>query len=535
MAPFTPTPSNNIQIDRSKCVFCGLCAERCIMDHIRLELSPCRASCPIGQNCQAYIQQIHRGESGRAFATVLETNPLPGVLGRVCHHPCQQACNRNGIDKAPVSIRALKRFLFETNARPEPPSIACSQPESVGIVGSGPAGLMAAWELRRRGYKVTVYDTSATPGGNLTGVIPEFRLPKKVAIADIEWIENWGVEFELGSELSRDIDVDRVRKLHGAVLIASGRAQALRLNITGEDAANVWAALPFLEQVKSGQKPNLGASVVVIGGGNVAIDAALTAKRLGTGSVRLICLERADEMPAFAQHVSEAIEEGITIEYGWGPRAFIRNGALAGAVNCQLCLCVWQDQCFAPTFDCTVERIFSADNFIVAVGGQPDPDLLNRFGLIPELGMTRIADPITLETRTAGVFAAGDLVSGPSSVVEAMASGRRASISIDRFLTGNDLRYGRSYAGPFVTEFAAHPQEVYGALQQQPARVPLADRRGMQEVELKFTIAQALEESRRCLNCGVPVGYNDSCWACLPCEVSCPEQALRVAVPYLNR
>ena len=535
MAPFTPTPSNNIQIDRSKCVFCGLCAERCIMDHIRLELSPCRGSCPIGQNCQAYIQQLHRGEGDRALATVLETNPLPGVLGRICPHPCQQACNRSSIDKAPVAIRALKRFLVETVARPVPQPVACSQSASVGIVGSGPAGLMAAWELRRRGYRVTVYDKATTPGGNLTRVIPEFRLPKKVAIADIEWIERSGVEFALGTDIGHDEEIGKLRKLHGAILLASGRGRPAQLGIEGEDAANVCAALPFLEKVKCGEKPELGRSVVLIGGGNVAIDAALTAKRMGTPSVRLICLERSDGMPAFAHHVAEAIEEGIAIEYGWGPRAFVRKGNAASAVNCQLCLCVWQDQCFAPTFDCTVEKNFAADTFIIAVGDQPDRDLLKSIGLIADSKPARIADPVTLETRLAGVFAAGDLVSGPGSVVEAMATGRRVAISIDRYLQGDDLRYGRSYSGPFITEFAAPIQGAFPAPQQQPLRVSPADRRGMQEVEFNLTVAQALEESRRCLSCGVPIGYNDSCWACLPCEVSCPEQALRVMVPYLNR
>ncbi len=535
MSPFSPVFSNNIQIDRSKCVFCGLCAEICIMDHIRLELSPCRRSCPIGQNCQAYIQQLDRGENDRALATVLETNPLPGVLGRICHHPCQTACNRSTIDQEPVAIRALKRFIVETAKRPSPGSISCTSPVHVGIIGSGPAGLMAGWELRRRGYRVTIYDQAATPGGNLTQVIPEFRLPKKVALADIEWIEKWGVEFALGSPIGRDLDFEKLRRLHGAILLASGRGQPARLSIIGEDASNVLSAIPFLEKVKCGERPVLGNSVVVIGGGNVAIDAALTAKRTGSASVRMISLERSDELPAFAHHVAEALEEGITIEYGWGPHAFSLKGSLADSVICQLCMCVWQDQCFAPTFDGTIEKSFSADTFIIAIGDQPSKNFLELIGLITSPYNVRIADPLTLETRIPGVFAAGDLVSGSSSVVEAMAAGRRAAISIDRMLMGDDLRYGRSYAGPYVTEFTAPVQNVYAAPQQKPLRVSPADRRGMQEVELTFTVAQALEESRRCLSCGVPVGYNDSCWACLPCEVSCPEQALRVAVPYLNR
>lgn len=535
MSPFSPYPSNNIQIDRSKCVFCGICAERCIMDHIRLELSPCRQACPIGQNCQAYIQQIHRGQADRALSTIMDTNPLPGILGRICHQPCQQACGRRSVDESPVAVRALKRFLVETADRPAPPSIPCSRPDGVGIVGSGPAGLMAAWELRRRGYNVTVYDKAATPGGNLTQVIPEFRLPRKVAMADIEWIERWGVEFRLGCHVGGDIEFESFQRRHGAVLLTTGRGQPMRLNIDGEDAANVRAALPFLEKAKAGKRPDLGGSVVVIGGGNVAIDAALTAKRMGTAAVRVVCLERPDDMPAFAHHVEEAIEEGIAIEYGWGPHAFVKNGNRAIAVRCRLCLCVWQDQCFAPTFDCSIEKEIAADTFIVAVGDQPDREFLQSIGLHPESEKIRIADPLTLETGMSGLFAAGDLVSGSGSVVDAMAAGRRAAISIDRHLQGDDLRYGRTYAGPFITDFSTPTENAYAAPQQQSLKVPPADRKGMQEAELGLDAAQALAESRRCLSCGVPVGYHDSCWACLPCEVSCPEQALRVAVPYLAR
>jgi NADPH-dependent glutamate synthase beta subunit-like oxidoreductase len=505
------------------------------MDHIRLQLSACRLACPIGQNCQAYIQQILRGRSEQALATILETNPLPGILGRICHHPCQQACARRSVDQAPVAIRNLKRFLEETVFRPAPPNIPNTRPEVVGIVGSGPSGLMAAWELRRRGYKVIVFDKDTTPGGKLTRAIPEFRLPQKVAMADIQWIERWGVEFRLGCRIGYDMDFNELRNTYSAVLLATGGGQPIRLEIEGEDSTNIHAAIPFLESVKAGQKPNLGNSVVIIGGGNIAIDAALTAKRMGATSVRVVCLERQDEMSAFADNVQGAIEEDIMIEYGWGPHSFSRRGNLATAVKCQLCLCVWQNQCFAPTFDCSIYKDFTADSFIVAIGDQPDRDFLQSTGLYSGLGEGRIADPFTLETQITGVFLSGDLFSGPSSVVDAMAAGRQAAISIDRYLKGDHMKYGRYYAGPFVNEFHIHTQAAYPKPQQQSSKVPPQDRKGMQEIDLGFDEAQAIEESRRCLSCGVPIGYNDSCWACLPCEVSCPEQALSVTVPYLNR
>jgi NADPH-dependent glutamate synthase beta subunit-like oxidoreductase len=215
--------------------------------------SPCRSSCPIGQNCQAYIQQIQRGQSERALSTVLETNPLPRTLGYLCHQPCQQSCARLNVDGEPVAIRALKRHLVENLAFPAPAPLPELRPEVIGIIGSGPAGLMAAWELRRCGYKVIVYDTDTTPGGNLTRVIPEFRLPQKVALADMEWIERWGVEFRLGFRVGRDMGFETFHKQHRAVLLATGGGQPMRLHIDGEDSVNVCAALPFLEAVRQGK------------------------------------------------------------------------------------------------------------------------------------------------------------------------------------------------------------------------------------------------------------------------------------------
>jgi NADPH-dependent glutamate synthase beta subunit-like oxidoreductase len=425
--------------------------------------------------------------------------------------------------------------VVESVERPVPPFIPYAHSEKVGIVGSGPAGLMAAWELRRRGYNVTVYDKATTPGGNLTQVIPEFRLPTKVVMKDIKWIESWGVKFCLGYHIGGRMEFEAFQSRHNAILLSSGMGQPRRLNIPGEEAANIYFALPFLERIKAGERPELGSSVIVIGGGNVAIDTALTAKRIGTPSVRVVCLERPDEMSAFADIVQEALEEGIEIVYGWGPKIFRSRGKRALGVSCHLCLEVWKDQSFSPSFDPSVEKIFNADSFLIAVGAQPDWDFLQSMGLNSELWPRRIADPLTLETGLSGVFAAGDMATGAGSVVEAMASGRRAAISIERFLQGDDLRYGRSYSGPYITDFCISTEKVYPAPKQISPRVPPVDRLGMQEVDLGFNAEQALEESRRCLSCGAPVGYNDCCWACLPCEVSCPEQALNLEVPYLLR
>ena len=527
--------SNNIAIDRSKCTFCGICVDRCILDHMRLQMSPCRVACPIGQNCHSYVQQLFRRQNERGLATILESNPLPAVLGRICHHPCQDACARRQVDGKPINIRALKRFLSETVARPPWEGKKNIRPENVGIIGSGPAALMAAWHLRRNGYRVVVYEKENTPGGHLTRTIPEFRLPRKVALGDIQRLESAGVEFRLNAQIGADREFNDWRKRQAAILVAAGTTIPVGLNIAGEDAPNVYSAVPFLEGVKSGHRPHLGRSVVVIGGGNVAIDAAQTARRLGAEFVRMVCLERREEMPAHADSITEAVEENVEIECGWGPRSFQMNGSKAAAVNCELCVCVWKDQCFAPEFNCQVGKTFHADSFIVAVGIRPDQKMWDSLGLSPGDENGKIVDPLTGETGIGGVFAAGDIIGGAGSVVEAMASGRRAAISIDRYLRGMDLRYGRSYPGPLITDFPIPKEGASGTPPQETDRIPPSERKGMEESDGGFGETEAFQESTRCLSCGVPVGCNDSCWYCLPCEVSCPEDALRVEIPSLIR
>ena len=528
--------SNNLVIDRSKCLFCGNCAERCVMDNIRLELAPCRNACPLGQNCQAYIQQIARGQGERALATILETNPFPGILGRICHNPCESACARSRVDGQPVAIRALKRMLADTRTRPAPQAPLSERPERIAVIGSGPAGLMAGWELRRKGYRVVIYEKGSKPGGNLTRVIPDFRLPVATAMAEVEWLKEWGVEFRTGVEIGKDVAFEAIRSENAAVVVATGGGQSMRLGIEGEDYSNVVHALPFLEAAKEGNPPALGNSVVVIGGGNAAVDAAQTARRLGASTVRLVCLERRNEMPAHPHCLEEALEEGVIMECGWGPRAFTGfDGARASALQCRLCLCVWQDGCFLPQLDCEIERTFEADSFIVAIGDRPDGAFLGSIGLMVGKGCRASADARTLETAVPGVFAAGDVVSGPSSVVQAMASGRAAAESADRYIRGEDLRFGRSYPGPVLTDFPIRTDKAAPIPRQSWRRLAPAGRIGMRETNAAIDESRAGEESLRCLSCGVPVAYHDTCWYCLPCEVSCPEQALRLEVPYLIR
>jgi NADPH-dependent glutamate synthase beta subunit-like oxidoreductase len=529
--------SNNIVIDKSKCTFCGICVDRCILDNLRLQLSPCRAACPIGQNCQGYIQEIARGGFDKAASIIRETSPLPGVLGRICSRPCEAACSRNRADDQAVSIRNLKRYAVSAAKRPELALPDRERAESVGIVGSGPAGLMAAWELRKLGYQTRVYEKSSVPGGNLTTVIPEFRLPIAAVMEEIDRLERCGVEIRTGVCINQDITMDRLTEEHAAVLLATGANRPLGLEMDGPDAPNIFSAVSFLETVKQGGKPDIGSSVVIIGGGNSAIDAAQTARRLGVESVKLVCLERSEpEMPAFPWTIAEALSDGITIDWGWGPTSFSHKNGRAESVSCRRCLSVWEGEHFSPRIDAGTEKTFEAESFIIGIGTCADSEFLNNACSLSSTDSRFESDPLTLETAAVGIFIAGDAATGPTSVVDAMASGRRAAVSIDRYIRGDDLRYGRAYAGPYLTDFpldlsTANPE----ARRATPKPLPEAQRLSFNEINGVYDDAAAREESSRCLSCGIPVGYFNSCWYCLPCEISCPEEALRVEIPYKIR
>ena len=528
--------SNNIIIDKTKCNFCGICVDRCILDNLRLQLSPCRQACPIGQNCQAYIQALARGRLEDAGAAVWQTSPLPGVLGRICAQPCEIACSRNQVDGQPVAIRTLKRYIVDHLVRPEPVMLSAERDSRVAVVGSGPAGLMAAWELRRLGYRVTIFEKEDRPGGNLTSLIPEFRLPLKVVLDEISWIEGWGVEIRTGICLGRDLTPDQLMLEADAVLVATGASQTRRLEVPGEDASNVYSAPTFLKMVKNDVSPRLGQSALIIGGGNSAVDAAQTAKRLGVERVGIICLERTrDEMTAFPWAVDEALAEDITVEWGWGPFSFADTNGMAAAVDCHRCLTVWKDGRFEPVLDAGTQKRFEADSFIVAIGQRVDEKMLAQLGLPGSSDAELRVDILTQATSTAGLFVAGDAASGPTSVVQAMASGQRAAVSIDRYLRGEDLRYGRDYPGPYLIDFPIDLKATNSTARQESSKLVGKDRLAFKEIDSGFDESRASAESGRCLSCGVPVGCFNACWYCLPCEISCPEDALRVEIPYKIR
>lgn len=505
------------------------------MDNLRVMLSPCRRQCPLGVNAQGYVRLIAMGEEEKALALVRETLPFPGILGRVCSQPCEGGCHHTSFGSPALSIRALKRYLADRFAgQPAPlPDMAPASGKRVAIIGAGPAGLMAAYELRLRGHEAVLHDTAPEPGGMLRWAIPAFRLPPEVLERELGLLRRMNVRFECGRAIGAD-DVDDMKKRFDAVIIATGCPSHKTLGIEGESLPGVHQALPFLKSVRAGNAPPVGNTVVVIGGGNAAVDAAQTALRLGAERVTLVSIEGANQMPAFPWAVVGMRAEGVTVENSLGPVRFTERSGRLGGIEFVSCTRVFDDAGrFSPVFDDCGTRVIDARTAIVAIGQKADTAFLSGAGIIAG-GAVRL-DPVTLQAGDGKIFGAGDAAGGPSSVVAAMASGRSAALSADLYIRGEDLRYGRTDPGPFETdhEIIAGPEIDRARLKTRLA--PFTGTGDFTETELCPSEAEARREAGRCLSCGRAFGRYRTCWFCLPCEIECPHKALRVEIPYLLR
>lgn len=524
--------SDNIRIDRNKCNACGRCVEICILDNLRLQLSPCRQACPLGMNCQGYIQNLARGKEDKGLEKVKEAIPFGRILGRICSKPCESNCSRIQYDGLPVAIRDLKRYLTDQEEEPAFPLIADELPQKIAIVGAGPAGLTAAYYLRFNGFQVDLFDRESAPGGLMRWAIPEFRLPREILDKELSFLQKMNISFKGNKTLGKDLELAELERNYDAVLLAIGAQETNRLNIPGEDGEGILPVLVFLKKVREKEKFSLGQRVVVIGGGNAAVDAAQTAWRLGARKVILVCLENRPEMPAFPWSIEEAVEEGVELLNGWGPLRLRLHGEKVSGVSLQKCVQVFNTQgLFSPTFDRQTTMDLPADTVILAIGQKIN---LNSIPADLQGAEGIIFNPITYQTENQKVFIAGDFSYGPRTIVEAMSQGKEAAISMKRFLQGDDLEYGRVDRSIYELEFAVD----FGRAKPRPripiCKLPLDQRRGFQEISKTFSRAEAIAEAERCLNCGVPFGLR-TCWFCLPCEIECPEKALYVEIPYLLR
>jgi NADPH-dependent glutamate synthase beta subunit-like oxidoreductase len=528
---FLTSLSENIRIDRDKCTACGRCVEVCVLDNLRLQLAPCRQACPIGMNCQGYIRQIARGKDEDGVEKVREAAPFGGILGRVCSRPCEAKCNRTKVDGQAVAIRDLKRYLTDAAPGMKPPAVA-EIDKKTAVVGAGPAGLAAAYYLRAAGFKVSLYDQESAPGGLLRWAVPEFRLPREVLDRDLGVLAAMGVEFHGNRTLGKDLKLEDLEQKYDAVILAVGCYGRPRLDVPGEEATDVFPALEFMKKVREKKPPQIGERVVIVGGGNAAVDAAQTALRLGGKKVHLVSLEKREEMPAFAWSAAEAEEEGVLIQNGWGPKEFRTQGGKVKGVTFKKCAAVCDaNGCFCPSYDEKTTMDLPADTVILAIGQKLD----NRV-LAPWLNASSGVefDPVTFQTRKAKVLVAGDLSRGPKSIVEAMAQGKEAALSVTRLLTGEDLYYERENGKPYELQFEPDWNRAKKQERVPMPQIALSQRKEFREVAKGYSKEEALAEAERCLNCGIPTGLR-TCWFCLPCEIECPEEALYVEIPYLLR
>ena len=524
---------DNIKIDKDKCIFCGRCADRCILDNIRMKLAPCRQACPMGVNVQGYVQLIARGEFDQARELVREKLPFPEIVCLVCDHPCESSCERGKTSGQPVSIRALKRFLFDASARTEALEKAPTTGKRVAVIGAGPAGLVAAHDLAVKGHEVVVYEAGARPGGMLAGGIPAFRLPAAVVVKELEVLAQLGVALRCNCVVGADVTLAQLMNEHDAVILSAGLWKSKKLGLDGEDMPGIHAGLPFLCASKAGKGPKLSGTVLVSGGGNMAVGAAMTALRQGAENVIMLALEGEGQLPAFAAELRQAAAEGVLFRHSCGiERLERRDGRFSGAVLSR-CVAVFDENGrFAPRFETSGESI-RADALIVAIGQDRDASILEGCGI--GLDAVSMADPLTLQCGDSKVFVAGDYKGGAGSVVKAMASGREAAESASRHVSGEHLRFERGYAGPVLTDFPIDHQRGEDAPRREPLTDTLKTAGNDTVLEKPYTREEAIGEAKRCHSCGGPCGHNRTCWFCLPCEVECPQKALWVDIPYLLR
>lgn len=533
--------SDNIVIDKDRCTACGICVETCIMDNLRMKLSPCREACPLGVNCQGYVQLIARQKEDEAVALLKQTLPFPGILGRICTHPCEEHCHHKKIDGQAVAIRGLKRYLADFCDGKETilPKMAPDSGKKIAVIGSGPAGMMAAYDLRLAGHAVTVFDSANEPGGMLRWGIPEFRLPLSSLEKEIQMLKDMGVQFAcnvaIGPHKTKtDKTIEELKKEFQAIILSTGCPEHTKLNVKGEDLAQVFHGIPFLKDVRSGKQPKLGKKVVVIGGGNVAVDAAQTALRLGAQKISMVCLESENEIPAMKEDLAAAKSEGIELKYSWGSPNFIAIDGQLGSVEFMRCTSVFDAHGnFSPDFDSCELKSVEADSVIVAIGQKADASFLETMGLSGDI-IAQI-DSITQQTSDDMIFMAGDVLTGPSSVIEAMAKGRNAAESAHRFVKGEHLKYGRAYEGPIETDFEIDISRGNGLNRHSVPGHQCQGKGDFKELGNSYDTLAAQEEAGRCYSCGDPFGKFRTCWFCLPCEVECPNDALYVEIPYLMR
>ena len=503
--------------------------------------APCKTACPAHIAVQGYLKKAAQGKYREALALIKKENPFPAVCGHICNRRCEDACTRGTIDQA-VAIDEVKKFIAKQDLTAEnryippiiPPTTGRLFEEKIAIIGGGPAGLSCAFYLAEKGYKPTVFEKNEKPGGMLVYGIPSFKLEKDVVEAEIDVMRQMGVEIKCGIEVGKDITLEELRKQgYKAFYLAIGCQGGRKANIQGEDAEGVMTAVDFLRTVGDNQNYPVEGRTVVVGGGNVAIDVARTAGRCGASEVSMFCLESREIMPASEEEITEAQEEGITLNCGWRPKEILtENGKVKGIVF-KKCLSVFdENKRFAPKFDEAVTMTVPCERVFLSIGQSIVwGNLLEGSKVELGRGNGAVADKVTYQTAEPDIFVGGDVYTGPKFAIDAIAAGKEGAISIHRFVQPHSsLTIGRNRRQFIELDKSNIQIEEYDNSSRQipGVRKDIDAHKSFRDAKEAFTEEQVKKETARCLGCGASVVDENKCIGCGVCTTKCEFDAIHL-------
>ena len=502
--------------------------------------APCKTACPAHIAVQGYLKLAAQGKYREALQLIKRENPFPAVCGRICNRRCEDACTRGTVDQA-VAIDEVKRFIaqqdldVETRFVPEKviPKVDGEFSEKIAVIGAGPAGMSCAYYLAEKGYRPTVFEKEARPGGMLMNAIPSFRLEKDVVEAEIDVLRQLGVEFRCGVEVGKDVTIAQLRQEgYKGFYVAVGLQSGGRLPVPGGDAENVISGVDFMRDVNLRDKKSLSGRVVVIGGGNIAADVARTAVRCGAENVSLYCLEGYDEMPMGEEDRSECERDGVAVYAGWGPREVSVEGGKAAGVSFVKCLKVKDENGrFAPVYDENTVQVAPCTTVLFCIGQKAEwRELLSGTAVEFDPNGTAKADPVTYQTAEVDIFVGGDAFTGQKFAIDAIAAGKQGAVSLHRFVQGATLTIGRDRR-QFIEldkKSALIAVDSYDNTPRQRVGYNEALRNTFRDERVAFTAQQVRAETARCLGCGASIVDPNKCIGCGVCTTKCAFDAIHL-------